>query len=80
MCHSASVMVVIEALAEAARRFDLPQMIRVNQGCQFASKELDLWACSNQVTLGFSRPGLPVDNADAETFHARVRMECLGQH
>ena len=80
VCRSATAMVVIEALEEASRRFGLPHTIRVDQGCQFTSKELDLWAYANKVTLDFSRPGRPVDNAYAESFNARVRMECLGQH
>ena len=35
--------------------------IRVDQGSQFTSKELDLWAYTNGVTLDFSRPGKPTD-------------------
>jgi putative transposase len=80
VCRSATAMVVIDALDEAGRRFGLPHTIRVDQGSQFTSKEFDLWAYANGVTLDFSRPGRPVDNAYAESFNARVRMECLGQH
>jgi hypothetical protein len=60
----------------------LPTMIRVDQGSQFTSKELDLWAYANGVTLDFSRPGKPTDNANAyvESFNATVRLECLGRH
>ena len=61
-------------------RIGLPQVIRVDQGSQFTSKELDLWAYANGITLDFSRPGRPTDNAFAESFNATVRMECLGQH
>lgn len=55
-------------------------MIRVDQSCQFTSNELDHWAYTNGITLDFSRPGRPIDNAYAESFNARVRLECLGQH
>ena len=34
----------------------------------------------NGVTLDFSRPGKPTDNAYVESFNASVRLECLGQH
>ena len=54
--------------------------IRVDQGSQFTSKELDLWAYANGVTLDFSRPGKPTDNAYVESFNATVRLECLGRH
>jgi putative transposase len=39
-----------------------------------------LWAFANGITLDFSRPGTPTDNAFAESFNASVRPECLGQH
>lgn len=80
VCRSATAIVVIDALEEARNRFGLPHTIRVDQGCQFTSKELDLWAYANGITLDFSRPGKPTDNAFVESFNASVRLECLGQH
>jgi putative transposase len=73
-------MEVIDALEQARRQYGLPATIRVDQGSQFTSKELDLWAYSNGVTLDFSRPGKPTDNAYVESFNATVRLECLGRH
>ncbi len=70
----------LRSLEEAKRTFGLPHTIRVDNGCQFTSKELDLWAYANSVTLDFSRPGKPTDNAYAESFNATVRLECLGQN
>lgn len=32
------------------------------------------------VTLDFSRPGKPTDNAYIEAFNGRFRAECLNQH
>ena len=32
------------------------------------------------VTLDFSRPGKPTDNAFAEAFNSRVRAECMNAH
>jgi len=40
---------------------------------------LDLWAYLHGVTLDFSRPGTPTDNAFIESFNGRVREECLNQ-
>lgn len=40
---------------------------------------LDLWAYLHDVTLDFSRPGEPTDNAFTESFNGRVREECLNQ-
>jgi putative transposase len=42
-------------------------VIRVDQGSQFTSKELDLLAYANGVTLDFSRRGKLTDNAYAES-------------
>ena len=38
---------------------------------------MDLWAYANQVTLEFSRPGKPTDNAYIESFNGSFREECL---
>jgi putative transposase len=58
----------------------MAELRRVDQGSQFTSKELDLWANGNGVKLDFSRPGKPTDNAYVESFNATVRLECLGRH
>lgn len=71
---------VVETLEQAARTFGYPKTIRVDNGPEFVSRDLDLWAFMKGVTLDFSRPGKPTDNAYAESFNASVRLECLGQH
>ena len=57
-----------------------PSVIRVDNGPEFVSKALDRWAYSNSVTLDFSRPGKPTDNAFVESFNGRLRDECLNAH
>jgi putative transposase len=57
-----------------------PKTIRVDQGSEFASRDLDLWAYVKGVTLDFSRPGKPTDNAFIEAFNGRFRAECLNTH
>lgn len=57
-----------------------PKTIRVDQGCQFVSRDLDLWAYAKGVTLDFSRPGKPTDNAYIEAFNGRFRADCLNAH
>jgi len=58
----------------------LPGEIRVDNGTEFTSKVMDLWAYANEVKLDFSRPGKPTDNAFIESFNSLVRKECLNQH
>jgi putative transposase len=55
VCRSATSMEVIDALEQARPQYGLPTTIRVDQGSQFTSKELDLWAYSNRLTLDFGR-------------------------
>ena len=61
-------------------RIGYPKTIRVDQGSEFISRDMDLWAYRYGVTLDFSRPGKPTDNAFAEAFDARLRAECLNAH
>ena len=57
-----------------------PAKIRVDNGPEFISRALDQWAYMNKVTLDFSRPGKPTDNAFVESFNGRLRDECLNTH
>jgi putative transposase len=57
-----------------------PKTIRVDTGPEFISKALDRWAYENGVTLDFSRPGKPTDNAFVESFNGRLRDKCLNSH
>lgn len=50
-----------------------PSKIRGNNGPEFISKALDHSAYINRVTLGFSRPDTPTDNAYVESFNRRFR-------
>jgi putative transposase len=52
----------------------------VDNGPEFISKELDLWAYARGVQLDFYRPGKPIDNAFIESFNSRFRQECLNQY
>ncbi len=52
---------VVETLEQAVQKYGCPKTIRVDNGPEFISKELDLWAFVHGVTLDFSRPGKPTD-------------------
>ncbi|SHE60487.1 putative transposase [Ruegeria intermedia] len=53
---------VVETLERVCGKIDCPRTIRVDNGSEFISRDLDLWAYTNDVTLDFSRPGKPTDN------------------
>ena len=65
--------------AVAAQR-RTPRRIYCDNGSEFAGRLVDLWAYANQVTLEFSRPGKPTDNALIESFNGSLRDECLNVH
>lgn len=67
---------VVATLDRMCRRIGCPETIRVDQGSEFFSRDMDLWARQRGVTLDFSRPGKPTDNA----FNGRFRAECLNSH
>ena len=71
---------VVDILEKIAREVGLPATIRVDQGTEFVSRDLDLWAYQRGVTLDFSRPGKPTDNAFVEELNGRFRVECLNAH
>lgn len=71
---------VVAAMKRIASSRGAPQSIRVDSGPEFISKALDRWASKNGVTLEFSRPGKPTDNAFVESFDGRLRDECLNTH
>jgi len=71
---------VVDTLERVTAIHGMPKSIRVDNGPEFISKDLDLWAWSNGVTLDFSRPGKPTDNAFVESFNGKVRAECIDQN
>jgi putative transposase len=71
---------VVEVLERVGREHGFPKAIRVDQGTEFVSRDLDLWANQRGVTLDFSRPGKPTDNAFIESLNGKFRAECLNAH
>jgi putative transposase len=71
---------VVATLEQVCGKIGYPKTIRVDQGSEFVSRDLDLWAYAHDVTLDFSRPGKPTDNAFIEAFNSKFRGECLNAH
>ena len=68
---------VIDVLKRVCAETGYPTSIRVDQGSEFISRELDLRAYMRGTALDFSRPGKPTDNAFIEGFNGKFRAECL---
>lgn len=54
-----------------------PERIQCDYGIGFISRALYKWAFENGVTMDFSKPGKPMDNATIESFSGSLRDECL---
>lgn len=78
--YSYKAIDVVNSLKRIERKYGIPKQINLDNGPEFISKELDLWAYSRGVKLEFSRPGKPTDNAFIESFNGRFREECLNQN
>jgi putative transposase len=49
----------VQTLERVCREVGYPKMIRVDNGSEFISRDLNLWAYQREVVLDFSRPGKP---------------------
>lgn len=78
--HSLRADDVAEAVARLVAQRGRPDAIKVDNGSEFAGNVMDRWAYENGVVLYFSRRGTPTDNAMVESFHGRLRQECLNEH
>lgn len=58
----------------------LPKTLVSDNGPEFTSKAMFLWAQRTGVTLHFIQPGKPTQNAFVESFNGKFRDSCLNQH
>lgn len=58
----------------------VPKRIQADNGSEFIGKDVDKWAYEHGVTMDYSRPGKPTDNAFIESFNGSFRDECLNAH
>jgi putative transposase len=71
---------VVQVLERLAAQRGAPAEIVLDNGPELAGKALDQWAYARGVWLRFIVPGKPVQNAFVESFHGRLRDECLDRH
>ena len=71
---------VVELLNRIRFERSAPKILFCDNGAEFSSQIMDLWAYQNGVKIDFSRPGKPADNAYVESFNGTLRAECLDAH
>lgn len=73
----AHVARLLTAIVEERGR---PEMIVCDNGPEFISRALEIWAEQHGVKIQFIEPGKPVQNCYIESFNGRFRDECLNEH
>ncbi|KXH83711.1 transposase, partial [Chryseobacterium kwangjuense] len=74
---SARVVRVLDQLKQQGRK---PQRIRVDNGPEFISKTLQLWAQENRVHIQYIQPGKPTQNSLIERLNKSCRDELLNMY
>ena len=54
-----------------------PEAIRCDNGPELTSRHFLAWCVERQIELVHIQPGKPTQNARVESFHGRLREECL---
>jgi putative transposase len=71
---------VVQVLSRICLQRAIPKMLFCDNGSEFTSQAMDLWAYHAGVQIDFSRLGKPTDNAYVESFNGTLRAECLDAH
>ena len=68
---------VTRVLEQIIAERGVPQAIRVDNGPEFTSRHFVAWCAERKIELVHIEPGKPVQNAYVESFHGKLRDECL---
>jgi len=68
---------VTRVLDEIIARRGRPLSIRCDNGPELTSRHFLAWALEWKIDLRHIQPGKPIQNAHVESFHGRLREECL---
>ena len=70
---------VVRVLDRLLGEREQPTQLVLDNGPELISRALEEWAHDHKVTLHFIDPGKPIQNAHCESFHSRLRDECLNE-
>jgi putative transposase len=68
---------VTRVLEQIMEQQGKPLAIRCDNGPELTSRHFLAWCVERQIELVHIQPGKPTQNAHVESFHARLRDECL---
>jgi putative transposase len=71
---------VTRVLDEIITEHGRPESLRSDNGPEFCSRRMLGWAEERKIALVHIQPGRPMQNGHVESFHGRLRDECLNAH
>jgi putative transposase len=70
---------VLRVLEEAMREHGIPEHVRSDNGPEFIAHAVQEWLKLREIRALYIKPGSPWENAYIESFHDKLRDECLNQ-
>lgn len=70
---------VKDVLQNVIAQRGVPAFIRSDNGSEFIARDLGIWLAVQNISTRFIEPGKPWQNGYAESFHSRLREECLNR-
>jgi len=71
---------VTRVLEQLIAEHGCPESLRADNGPEFCSRRMLGWAEERKIALVHIQPGRPMQNGHVESFHGRLRDECLNAH
>lgn len=70
---------VLGVLEDAMRKHGTPQHVRSDNGPEFVAYAIQDWMEQHQIKTLYIKPGSPWENGYIESFHDKLRDECLNR-
>ncbi len=70
---------VLRVLESAVRKHGSPKHIRSDNGPEFVAYAIQDWLAAKQIKTLYIKPGSPWENGYIESFHDKLRDECLNR-
>jgi transposase InsO family protein len=70
---------VLEWMGKAIQQHGAPAYLRSDNGSEFIAKAVQAWLSKNRIKTIYIDPGSPWQNGYVESFHGRLRDECLNR-
>jgi putative transposase len=77
--YSIRAVDAITVLEAAIERYGTPQHVRSDNGPEFIAKAIQDWLRAQQIKTLYIQPGSPWEQAYIESFHDKLRDECLNR-